>query len=378
MINPHRYLDTLKQKKISFFAGVPDSLLRNFCEYVSDTCSKESHIIAANEGAAIGLAIGNHLVTGSTPLVYMQNSGLGNAINPLLSLASVDVYAIPMVLLIGWRGKPDVKDEPQHKHQGRVTHQTLGALGIPTLILSKDEEQAIFQTAEAIDLATKNSAPVAILVQKDTFQKHGSTNALTANNNAIGFSRESAIQTTLASLNPETMIVATTGMISRELYEYRTNHKQKTNTDFLTVGGMGHANQIALAMAISKPELQICCFDGDGAILMHMGSLALIGQSQCKNFTHIVFNNGVHDSVGGQPTIAQKIDLCMIAKACGYDSQHQACSPDELVSILQAQQKTKGTKFIEVLVDAGHRIDLGRPKSTPLENKHELLKWLRN
>ena len=374
MINPKVYLSNLIQSGVEFYSGVPDSLLKDFCACLTDTVDTDSHIIAANEGGAIGLAIGHYLACGSVPMVYLQNSGLGNIINPLLSLASKEVCGIPMLIMIGWRGEPDVKDEPQHVHQGRVMQQSLTAIDIPFVVISGNEPEAVSQTHDALALAKRKSTPVILLVKKGTFTKY----TVSKQASDLTLSREVAI-TEVADLMPnDAVAVCTTGMPSRELFEYREKSNGGHYRDFLTVGGMGHASQISLGLALGQSKRQIFCFDGDGAALMHMGSMAIIGQSSVANIIHIILNNGVHDSVGGQPTVGFGIDFCGIASACGYES---VCQVDDSAGISTAIEQaliSDGPHFIEILIRPGNRPDLGRPTRSPEENKSDFMSFLKS
>jgi phosphonopyruvate decarboxylase len=372
MLDPKKYLDVLKDSGVTFSSGVPDSLLKELCACISDKFDPNKHIIAANEGAAVGLAIGHHIATGGIPLVYFQNSGLGNVINPLLSLASPEIYGIPMLFVVGWRGEPGVKDEPQHLHQGRVMMPLIEAMEIPKFILSTDPLVAETQTRKATKLAFDERTPVMIVVKKGSFQNYSSTSK--TQNKKI--SREEAIIKAAESVEENAVVVATTGMASRELFEYRAFNQLGHHKDFLTVGGMGHANQIALGIALGQPTRPVYCFDGDGASIMHMGSLSIIGQSMCHNFTHIVFNNGVHGSVGGQPTVAFDIELTEIARGCGYKSVFKTDSLIDLELSIDKSMETKGPVFIEVQTTSTNRKDLGRPTSTPAQNKEELMRFL--
>lgn len=373
MIESATFYKLLTQNSTEFFSGVPDSLLKSFCAYLTDTVEENKHIISANEGSAIGLASGYHLATGKIPLVYMQNSGIGNAINPLLSLADSDVYSIPMVLVIGWRGEPGVKDEPQHVKQGKVTCSLLETMGIPYAVLSDDESQIPGQIEACYTSIRKNSSPYALVVRKDTFAPYTlqKKQVVTAQ-----MSREQAIEKVMLSLSAQDIIVSTTGMASRELYELREKHGMGHERDFLTVGSMGHASQIALAIALNTKNRRVICIDGDGATLMHMGALATVGTKKTENFIHIVLNNGAHDSVGGQPTVAMDIDLSAVATACGYVKTIKISNPEQLVSFLS--QNMSGPLFVEVLVTKGSRKDLGRPKASPQENKQALMKFINN
>lgn len=376
MIRPEFFIEKLRENGIDCFAGVPDSLLKNICAYITDHCDAEHNIIAANEGAAVGLAAGHYLATGQPACVYMQNSGEGNIINPLASLTDPEVYNIPVLLLIGWRGRPGVHDEPQHVKQGKVTTGLLNTMGINFDVLSKEEDKAEKQIAKAID-ALKKKDVYALVIEKDTFEDYKLQNV---EKNDLTMSREEAIQTVAAALGEKDCIVSTTGMISRELFEYRAAMNQGHERDFLTVGSMGHASQIALGIAMAKPDRKVWCFDGDGAAIMHMGSMAIVANKAPKNYVHVVFNNGAHDSVGGQPTVGLKIDLPAVAKAVGYKAAISVASKEELekeLSALNSQLSTLGGPIlIEVKVKKGNRKDLGRPTTTPIQNKEALMSFL--
>ena len=377
MIRPEFFIEKLRENGIDCFAGVPDSLLKNICAYITDHFDAQHNIIAANEGAAVGLAAGHYLATGQPACVYMQNSGEGNIINPLASLTDPEVYNIPVLLLIGWRGRPGVHDEPQHVKQGKVTTGLLNTMGINFDVLSKEEDKAEKQIAKAID-ALKKKDVYALVIEKDTFEDYKLQNV---EKNDLTMSREEAIQTVAAALGEKDCIVSTTGMISRELFEYRAAMNQGHERDFLTVGSMGHASQIALGIAMSKPDRKVWCFDGDGAAIMHMGSMAIVANKAPNNYIHVVFNNGAHDSVGGQPTVGLKIDLPAVAKAVGYKAAISVSSKEELekeLSTLNSQLSTlDGPILLEVQVKKGNRKDLGRPTTTPIQNKEALMDFLK-
>ena len=378
MINPAFFYDTLMSYGIDFYAGVPDSLLKNLCAYITDHTDDNHHIIAANEGGAMGLAAGHYLATGKPACVYMQNSGEGNIINPLASLTDRDVYHIPVLLVIGWRGKPGVHDEPQHVKQGKVTTGLLNVMGIDYEVLSKDEDKAAKQIEKAAK-ALQNKDVFALVIEKDTFEDY---KLQKIEKNDLTMSREEAIQTVAAALGEKDCIVSTTGMISRELFEYRAAMKQGHERDFLTVGSMGHASQIALGIALAQPDRKVWCFDGDGASIMHMGNMAIVANKTPKNYIHVVFNNGAHDSVGGQPTVGLHIDLPAVAKAVGYKVAMSVDSKEELekqLSTLNSQLSTQeGPILLEIQVRKGNRKDLGRPTTTPIQNKEALMEFLKN
>jgi phosphonopyruvate decarboxylase len=370
LIEAAYFYNKLVEKGVGFFSGVPDSILKDFCAYITDHAGKQNHIIAVNEGAAVGLACGYNLATGHIPLVYMQNSGIGNAVNPLLSLADSDVYRIPLVLVIGWRGEPGVHDEPQHIKQGKVTCSLLESMGIPYTVLENNENSVNSQIEECFKTISETNAAYAVVIRKDTFAPY---TLQKKEEHAAVMTREEAIEEIAA--HRAGIIVSTTGMISRELYELRGKAGVGHERDFLTVGSMGHASSIALSIALQKPQLQVTCLDGDGAALMHMGVLAAIGAQKPRNYCHIVLNNGAHDSVGGQPTIAPFIDIPAIALACGYTKVYQAKTKEELNNILA--EGIGGLTFIEVKVKKGARKDLGRPKTTPIENKAAFMKFIK-
>lgn len=372
MISPSFLIEKLRANGIDFFAGVPDSLLKHVCAYITDYLDNAHNIIAANEGAAVGLAAGHYLATGRAGCVYMQNSGEGNAINPLASLTDQEVYGIPLLLLIGWRGKPGIHDEPQHIKQGKVTTELLDVMGIKFDILSKEESLASNQIEHAVE-SLKNKEVYALVIEKDTFEDYKLHNVVV---NDLTLSREEAIQTVAAALDEKDCIVSTTGMISRELFEYRTAMNQGHERDFLTVGSMGHASQIALGIALEQPQRRVWCFDGDGAVIMHLGSLAIVASKTPKNYIHVVFNNGAHDSVGGQPTVGLIIDLPGVANSLGYPITYSVDNRTDLERALDELKHQEGPVFLEIKVKKGNRKDLGRPTTTPIQNKEALMRFL--
>lgn len=333
----------------------------------------DTNIIAANEGAAVGLAAGHYLATGHIPCVYMQNSGEGNAINPLASLTDKEVYGIPVLLVIGWRGEPGVHDEPQHVKQGKITLPLLDAMGIRHEILSQDETEFRSQLDGAVRHMSETGEAFAFIVRKNTFEPYTLQRHEV---NEYPLSREEAIQKVAASLSAKDVIVSTTGMISRELFEYRTAQGQGHERDFLTVGSMGHASQIALGIALEKTDRRVWCFDGDGAALMHLGSVAIIADKAPENFVHVIFNNGAHDSVGGQPTVGLKVNLAGIAKAAGYKDAVSVTTAEDLGSALKVLKTMRGPVLLEVRVHRGNRKDLGRPTTTPIQNRDALMEFM--
>lgn len=364
MLKTNDFLNALKKEKIDFFCGVPDSLLKDLCAFMNKNCSSENNIITANEGNALALAAGHYLATGYPGAVYMQNSGLGNIINPLLSLVDEDVYQLPVLLIIGWRGEPDVPDEPQHVKQGKLTLPLLDTMKIKYEILKSTD-----QIKSACAYIKKENKPFAFIVKKGTFD----TFPYEPVPSPYTLSRETAIKEIITLMKPDDITVSTTGMISRELYENRQSHEK----DFLTVGSMGHASSIAFGIALKKTERKVFCFDGDGAFLMHMGAIAVIASRTPKNFKHIIFNNEAHDSVGGQPTVASTINIPKIAKNCGYKKVYTAKTLEELHTLWNNFYNSDGPCLLEIKVKRGARKDLGRPKEKPVENKRVFMNFIR-
>jgi phosphonopyruvate decarboxylase len=375
MISPKFFFNACKKEGLDFFSGVPDSLLKNICFYISDNTLPESHIIAANEGNALAIGIGYHLSTGRVPLIYMQNSGLGNAINPLLSLADSDVYSVPLLMMIGWRGEPGVKDEPQHKKQGRVTMSLLESMGIPYKVLTVDSniKEVEFALKAMLYIARKENKPCALLIKKNLFEEYEFQLDVPYRRPLY---RRQAIEIIVNSLNKSDIVVSTTGVASRELFECREKLNMGHEQDFLTVGGMGHASQIALGIALQKKDRQVYCLDGDGSIIMHMGSLAINASMNCKNFKHIVFNNCAHDSVGGQSTVGGEIDMRSIALNVGYKWGKVVSKESEIILALSNLANVDGPAFLEIQVKKGFRESLGRPTTTPIQNKETFMNFV--
>ncbi|MAD57781.1 MAG: phosphonopyruvate decarboxylase, partial [Porticoccus sp.] len=315
---------------------------------------------------------GHYLGSGAPGVVYLQNSGLGNTINPLLSLADKEVYSLPMLLLIGWRGEPDQKDEPQHVKQGRITPNLLDAMNVPWYELNKSNDYQL-EVSKAFDQMRISQAPVALLVRKDTFSK---ANIKSEERQEYPLTREKGIQAIIDNLVPKDIIVSATGMISRELYEYRALRTGDHSNDFLTVGSMGHALSIAHGVGLARKNERVICLDGDGSVLMHMGSLAILGQQGPKNIVHVVLNNGAHDSVGGQFTVGFGINLVGIAQSCGYRQAVSVNSCEEIKKILSIWQDQPGPLFLEVRIARGSRKDLGRPATSPIENRDAFMRKL--
>jgi phosphonopyruvate decarboxylase len=374
MIDAAAFLATLQRSGVGFFAGVPDSLLQPLCIQLSTTLPAERHVIAANEGSAVGLVAGYHLASGAVGCVYMQNSGLGNAVNPLTSLMDAEVYGIPALLLIGWRGElldgKQVNDEPQHVKQGRITLDLLDCLGIPYVVLQAETADIESVVDHLVARARKESRPVALVVRKGTF---GGAEA-NVPGSAYSLTREEGLKAVLACIPDDAVVVSTTGKASRELYEIRIGCQRQPNRDFLTVGSMGHALQIASGIALAKAEKTVVCIDGDGALIMHMGGMTT--SAKLPNILHVVMNNGGHESVGGQPTAGFAIDMPALARACGYAAAWRATEAAEIGHVLKAALSERRSSFVEVRVGLGARANLGRPENTPREAKRGFMQSL--
>ncbi len=359
-----------------FYTGVPDSQLKALCNFLMDKygIDPHHHIIAANEGNCTALAAGYHLATGKVPVVYMQNSGEGNIINPVASLLNDKVYAIPVVFIVGWRGEPGIHDEPQHIYQGEVTVKLLDDMGIANFAIGQDTtDDEVASAMEKFKAILAEGKDVAFVIRKGALTDAPKVEY--KNDNTMV--REEIIKHIVAASGDDP-IVSTTGKASRELFETRVANGQSHKYDFLTVGSMGHSSSIALGVALNKPEQRIWCVDGDGAVLMHMGAMAVIGANKPSNLVHVVINNGAHETVGGMPTVASSIDLVAIAKACGYPNAVSVDSFEALDKELEAAKARKELSLIEVKCSIGARDDLGRPTTTALENKQNFMEYLRN
>ncbi len=372
------FLDTCKKSGIDFYSGVPDSLLKALCNelFVRYGTDNDAHIVAHNEGGAIALCAGHYLATGKPGLCYMQNSGIGNAVNPLASLMDPEVYSIPCLLVIGWRGEPGVKDEPQHVKQGKITLGQLDLLDIPYRILSSDTTDNEFLKYFSELLSEMNKGrTAAFVIRKDALQ----SDRKPVYGNEYSMTREDAVSRILASADPESIFICTTGKLSREVFELREKRGEDHSRDFLTVGSMGHASMIALRIADEKPARRVWCLDGDGAALMHLGALPVIGRRLPRNLIHVVINNGAHETVGGMPVCSGSMNISGLAAASGYSLVLTADNEENLDSILSEAINAKdGPVLIEIKCACGSRSDLGRPTSTPAMNRDALMSLLRS
>ena len=376
-MNASFLLDVVQEAGIDFFTGVPDSFLKGLCDELYGRFGTESihHIVAHNEGGAIGLCAGHYLATGRPGLCYMQNSGLGNAVNPLTSLMDPRVYGIPCLLVVGWRGEPGVKDEPQHAKQGEITLGQLDLLGIPWKILTADTDEEQFRAIFAeLAKALRDGKCAALVVKKGVLV----SDCRPDYSNGFTMKRERAAEILLLSMNERDVVVSTTGKLSREIFEIRERSGRSHNHDFLTVGSMGHASMIALGMAEALPDRRIWCLDGDGAALMHMGALPVIGKRSPARLVHVVINNGAHETVGGMPVCSRCLNLAKEAEAAGYREVLSADSEKTLERALRTINniETDGPVLLEVRCACGARTDLGRPTTTPRENRDALMEFI--
>lgn len=368
-------LRAFKNLDTDFYTGVPDSQLRALCDCLMEKKGiGGEHVITANEGNAVALAAGEYLATGRIPVIYMQNSGIGNAVNPILSLTSEKVYGIPCIFIVGWRGEPGVHDEPQHIHQGELTIRLLEDLGIKTYVIDEGtSEEDIRQELAECGQWFAQGRSLAFVVKKNALQNE----AKISYRNSFVLLREQVIECITEAAGQD-VIVATTGKAGRELYEVRERRGQSHKYDFLTVGSMGHCSSIALGVALNKPDKKVWCIDGDGAVLMHMGAMAVIGNRKPKNLVHVVINNEAHESVGGMPTVSATMNIPQIALGCGYEWAASVQTMEELKEKLQQAKAAAGLSLIEVKCAVGARADLGRPKASPKENRDIFMEYLRD
>lgn len=365
-IAPAEFYQLLGQNDIDLYTGVPDSLLADLCAYVEDTAPAERNIITANEGNAVALAGGYHIATGKYAVVYLQNSGLGNTVNPLLSLADSAVYGLPMLMVIGWRGEPGVKDEPQHVTQGRLNNPMLETMEIEYQVLDPEAWQG--QVAWAVERMGETNKPVALVVRKGIFEKYAASERVTD----LSLTREQALEAIIENIDPADFIVSTTGKTSREVFEIRERRGEGHSQDFLTVGGMGHASSIAMGMSLGT-DRRVYTVDGDGAFLMHMGAIAVAAQQAPDNFRYVMINNGAHESVGGQPTVGFDIDIPAILKGSGFDSVETVRNAEDLAAAIKRLADTPRMALV-IEVAQGSRPDLGRPTTTPVQNKLDMMR----
>ena len=368
MILVKELLNNLKKNKISFYTGVPDSVLKNLSNHFIKL-DKNKHIISTNEGSAISLAIGHYLSTGKMACVYLQNSGLGNAINPLIAIAHKKVYSIPMLLLIGWRGSPNIKDEPQHKAKGVITRDLLNLIGIQHCVLRNTND--LKKLNRIIKVSKKNKKPVACLITKNSLIGFQIIKKNNIDQSAL--KREEVIENLLQNIKNKTNIISTTGFTSRELMQIRSAKNYKKGNDFYMVGGMGHSAMVTLGISLFSKN-QTICLDGDGSILMHLGSLATAGLFAKKNFKHILLNNNSHESVGGQLTNADRISFEKLVKSLNYKNFFKIENKKELSKKLNIFLKSSGPSFLEIKIKKGSMVNLIRPNNLKKIKKNFMTK----
>ena len=373
MVNQQTLFQELDKLGVKFFTGVPDSLLNDFCLYLVNNIPDGRHVMAANEGNAIAIAAGNYMATGNIPVVYMQNSGIGNATNPLLSLTHDCVYGIPMILVIGWRGDPSINDHAQHKKQGELTPVLMSDMDIPYEILDADDT-VIDKFTWAVNKAKEISAPVAliakkaILTQKEKKQTYADSKLM---------NREEAVAAVVDVIGEDAIYLGTTGRATREVHEQLIAHGIGEGHEWQNVGSMGHVSSVGLGLALARPDKRIVVFDGDAAAVMHMGALATNCRYKAGNMLHIVLNNGVNESVGGQPSAGYLIDLTTIAKACGYRTVgHPVETKEELQQIVRENHSGEMPLFIDVHVRQGIRSDMPKLNIDHKAQKETLMKNL--
>ena len=369
MINAKYFIEQLKNLDINFYTGVPDSLMSEFSKSLHFDFNDENHIISTNEGSALATGMGYYLATGKYPLIYLQNSGLGNIINPYTSLLHEEIYKIPFVLLIGWRGEPGTKDEPQHIFKGKITKNLLKILEINYKVVNA-ESNINEVLKEARHFLDKNK-PVALLLQKNTFELDN--RAFEVDNKLP--KRKDALEAVVNKFDSNSLFISTTGKLSRELYELR-NKNDETNDDLYIVGGMGHASAIALGLLQNINDRNIICLDGDGSVLMHTGNLSLLGSENYKNFIHVLFNNSSHESVGGQPNRYKYIDGQKMFESFGYKNTFSFSNLSDLQNL--NIEKLDGPIYIEISVQNSSDSNLMRPNKTPIQNKNNFIEKIKN
>lgn len=351
MLDQERVFNTLEKNGVNFFVGIPDSYLNGFCNYALANCGKKN-IIAANEGNAVGIAAGHYFATKEIPLVYLQNSGMGITINPLVSLADKDVYAVPMLILVGWRGQGDSEpNHPQHKLQGEITPGTFDLLHIPYTVLSDDDNSFAETIEKAMKYCTETRQPYGLIAPKGVMAAADKPN----NKDAVyPMSREEAIEVILDHMPEDTIYSATTGRATRELFFLREKRNETKAHDFLNVGSMGHASSVALGIALEKPDRKVVVLDGDSAAMMHMGAMTMVSKIDVPNFIHVVLNNGAHESVGGQPSAGHRIDFTKIAEACGYETVGKPVETEkELIDAIEKLRVCGKAAFIDCRIHKG-------------------------
>jgi phosphonopyruvate decarboxylase len=361
----------LERQGLTFFTGVPDSTFNDWMKFLADRHGRGlENIIACNECEAVAIAAGHHLATGGLAVVYMQNAGLGKAVNPLTSLADPEVYSIPMILMIGWRGEPGKKDEPQHRKMGRIMLPLLEVLEVPYAELPGEAAEAADTVSEARAFALGHRTPYALIVKRGILESYETSRTPEQERE---MTREEALAVLLDNTGDEAVIVSTTGKTSREVFEYRESRRQGHQWDFLTVGSMGCSASIGLGLALAKVDRKVFVLDGDGAVIMQEGALSTIGHYRPTRFYHVVFDNQAYDSTGGQPTTSPTVDFAGLALANNYRGAVTVENKEDLVKACNEMLSSDGPRMLVVRVNKGARKDLGRPTTTPIENKEAFM-----
>ena len=354
MIKIDSLINVLKKNDINFFTGIPDSILIELSRFLQNK-NKRKHIRATSEGSAISIGIGHYLSTKQVPCIYMQNSGLSNALNPLISITSKKVYNIPLVLIIGWRGSPRVKDEPQHNVKGKITESILKLLNIKYTIVRSGNDLSQFN--KIVKNAKKNNNIAACLIEQGTIKKIKKTYN---KKNFYKLNKELFLKTLLETLEKNSKVISSTGYNSRELMYLRNKYKLINTKDFYMVGGMGHTASVALGYSLSTKKKTIC-IDGDGSFLMHLGSIKTAGTFANNNFKYILLNNNSHDSVGGQNTYANNIDFEKLSKSLGFKKFYKIKNNKNLKQNIKRFLKGNNLNFLEVKITNSKIKNLPRP-----------------
>jgi len=369
MIHAQKFVHAALRQGFNLWSGVPCSYLKPFINYVIDD-PKVRYVPASNEGDAVAIAGGNQL-TGHRGVAIFQNSGLGNAVNPLTSFHHT--FKIPVLLIVTLRGEPGgPSDAPQHGLMGPITTQMLDTMQVKWEYFPTDEAEIEAALQRAVDHMDGEGLPFAFVMKKGSVEAYERQNsspvvptpwvkARTSGAPKAVATRNEMLKAVQATAGWNDPVLATTGYTGRELYALEDRDNQ-----FYMVGSMGCVSSIGLGIALARPHKRVIAVDGDGAVLMRMGALASNGYQKPANLVHIILDNGRHESTGGQATVSPAVDLCAVAAACGYEHIHDITHPDELHSLLQ-KPANAGLTFIRARTVAGSPKDLPRPQQKPYE-----------
>ena len=353
--------------------GVPDSTFKGLISYFSSQNGGVfKHLIASNECEDAAVASGYYLAHQRPALVYMQNSGFCKTLNPYTSLLSADVYSIPALLLVGWRGKPGKKDEPQHKMMGRIMLGLFNAMELEYTVLEESTWED--QLEKARDYMGSKNRPYVIAIPKGLFDYFEIPQQ---DKNKAVLTREEALNIIVDNTSDDAVFISTTGKTSRELFETREQRKDYHGKDFYTVGSMGCASSIAFGVGLADSRKKIYILDGDGAALMQLGTMATIGHYKNSRIKHILLDNNAHESTGSQPTVSDSVNFPQIASACGYEYVESVENEEQLKKVLQQLENNGKLSLLVVKVKKGSRPDLGRPTTTPKENRDAFIRNFR-